>query len=90
MNQTNSIVNFAAGLSAISRRSETLGSANNISISLTPVAEALTKVATSIAKPAVPQGINKLASAKEVTCSPCHAVTHGMYSVNSAKIYIQF
>lgn len=26
----------------------------------------------------------------EVTCSPCHAVTHGMYSVNSAKIYIQF
>lgn len=25
---------------------------------------------------------------EEVTCSPCHAVTHGMYSVNSAKIYI--
>ena len=37
------------------------------------------------------QSINKGSHiSEEVTRSPCHAVTHGMYSVNSAKIYIQF
>ena len=34
--------------------------------------------------------LSAAATDEEVIHSPCHAVTHGMYSVNSAKIYIQF
>ena len=93
MKSIETIATLPTGIAEVNRCISNSGLAGRVNIGLSPAAKAVTGIVSSIAKPHVPissQIASSIQKEKAVTCSPCHAVTHGMYSVNSAKIYIQF